>query len=215
MALTDTVIRNVKSREKPFKLSDGGGLHLLITPTGGKLWRFAYRFAGKQKTLALGAYPSVTLAEARDGRDTARKHLAAGIDPSIKRKLDKQAGGNTFHAVAKELLKKFERERRAPATLAKLRWLLDFAFAAFGERPVAEITAPEILLLLRRIEVRGKYETARRLRSTCGMVFRYAIATARAERDPSADLRGALTAPKVTHRAAIIVQVHQNLVVFD
>src|SRR5262249_36572667 len=112
--------------------------------------------------------------------------------------------GNTFRVLAEELFKKFERERRAPATLAKLRWLLDFAFAALGERPIAEITAPEILLLLRRIEMRGKYETARRLRSTCGMVFRYAIATGRAERDPSADLRGALAAPKVIHRAAII-----------
>src|SRR6516165_7669183 len=120
---------------------------------------------------------------------TPRKYLAAGIDPSIKRKLDKQAAGNTFRVVAEELLKKLEREGRAAATLAKQRWLLDFALAAFGERPIAEITAPEILL---------------RLRSTCGMVFRYAIATARSERDPSADLRGALTAPRVTHRAAII-----------
>jgi len=204
MALTDTAIRNTKPRKKAFKLTDGGGLHLLVTPTGGKLWRFAYRFAGKQKTLALGAYPSVTLAEARDGRDAARKHLAAEIDPSIKRKLDKQAAGNTFRVVAEELLKKLEREGRAPATLAKLRWLLDFAFATLGERPIADITAPEILLLLRRIEARSKYETAGRLRSTCGMVFRYAIATARAERDPSADLRGALTTPTVIHRAAII-----------
>jgi integrase len=204
MALTDTAIRNAKPREKPFKLTDSGGLHLLITPTAGKLWRFAYRFAGKQKTLALGAYPVVTLAQARDGRDAARKHLAARIDPSIKRKLDKQAAGNTFRVVAEELHKKLEREGRASATLVKLRWLLDFACAAFGERPIAVITAPEILSVLRRIEVRGKYETARRLRSMCGMVFRYAIATARAERDPSADLRGALTAPKVTHRAAII-----------
>jgi len=204
MALTDITIRASKPRAKSFKLSDSGGLHLLITPTGGKLWRFAYRFAGKQKTLALGAYPTVTLAEARQGRDAARKHLAAGIDPAIKRKLDKQAAGNTFRLVGEELLKKLEREERAPATLVKLRWLLDFAFAVFGERPIAEITAPEILFVLRRIEARGKYETARRLRSTCGMVFRYAIATARAERDPSADLRGALTAPSVTHRAAII-----------
>jgi integrase len=204
MALTDTAIRNTKPRQKSFKLTDGGGLHLLITPMGSKLWRFAYRFGAKQKTLALGAYPSVTLTQARDARDAARKHLAAGIDPSIKRKLDKQAVGNTFRVVAEELLKKLEREGRAAATLAKQRWLLDFALAAFGERPIAEITAPEILLLLRRIEARGKYETARRLRSTCGMVFRYAIATARSERDPSADLRGALTAPRVTHRAAII-----------
>ena len=204
MALTDTAIRANKPRTKSYKLTDSGGLHLLITSKGGKLWRLAYRFAGKQKTFALGAYPAVTLAEARTGRDAARKHLAAGIDPSIKRKIDKQSAANTFRLVGDELLDKFEREGRAPATLAKLRWLLDFAFASFGDRPIAEITAPEILFVLRRIEARGKVETARRLRGTCGMVFRYAIATARAERDPSADLRGALTAPKVTHRAAII-----------
>jgi hypothetical protein len=173
MALTDIAIRTSKPRAKSFKLTDGGGLHLLIAPTGGKLWRFASRFAGKQKTLALGAYPSVTLAQAREGRDAARKHLAAGIDPSIKCKLNKQAAGNTFRVVAEELLKKHEREGCAPATLVKLRWLFDFAFAAFAERPIAEITAPEILSALRRIEARGKYETARRLRSTCGMVFRY------------------------------------------
>jgi integrase len=121
----------------------------------------------------------------------------------IKRKLEKKSAVNTFQLVGEELLKKFEREGRAPATLSKLRWLLQFAFTAFGERPIAEITAPEILLPLRRIEARGKYETARRLRSTCGMVFRYAIASGRAERDPSADLRGALITPKVRHRAAI------------
>lgn len=119
MALTDIAIRTSKRRAKSFKLTDGGGLHLLIAPTGGKLWRFAYRFAGKQKTLALGAYPSVTLAEAREGRDAARKHLAAGIDPSIKRRLDKQAAGNTFCIVAEELLKKHEREGRAPADLSE------------------------------------------------------------------------------------------------
>ena len=106
--------------------------------------------------------------------------------------------------MGEELLKKFEREGRAPATLTKLRWLLQFVFDAFGDRPIAEITAPEILLPLRRIEARGNYETARRLRSTCGMVFRYAIATGRGERDPSADLQGALITPKVRHRAAII-----------
>lgn len=204
MALTDTAIRNVKPRETLFKLSDSGGLQLLVKPNGAKLWRLAYRLRGKQKTLALGAYPIVTLGDARNGRDAARKALAAGVDPSVKRKLDRQSAAITFKVIGEELLDKLAREGRAPRTLAKTRWLLEFAFAAFGDRPIGQITAPEILVPLRRIEARGNYETARRLRSTCGMVFRFAIATARAERDPSADLRGALTAPKVKHRAAII-----------
>jgi len=204
MALTDRTIRCAKPDAKPYKLSDSCGLHLLVTPQGSRLWRLAYRYGGKQKTLTLGAYPTVTLAAARSARDDARKVLATGTDPGVKRKLDKQSAANTFRLVGEELLDKLAREQRAPATLKKLGWLLEFAFAAVGERPVAEITAPELLLLLRRVEARGRYETARRLRSTCGMVFRYAIATARAERDPSVDLRGALTAPKPVHRAAII-----------
>jgi integrase len=202
--LTDTTIRSAKPSQKPVKLSDGGGLYLLIQTHGAKLWRLAYRFGGKQKTLALGVYPTVTLAEARGGRDAARKILATGFDPSVKRRLDKQSAAVTFRVVGEELLDKFKREGRAPRTLAKTRWLLEFAFADLGNRPVGQIIAPEMLLLLRRIEARGKYETARRLRSTCGMVFRYAIATGRAERDPSTDLRGAITTPKVNHRPAIL-----------
>src|SRR6516225_3339516 len=194
MALTDIAIRQTKPRPKPFKLTDGAGLHLLVAPTGARLWRLAYRFAGKQ----------VTLADARSARDAARKLLSAGSDPSVQRKLDKQSASITFRLIGGELLEKLKREGRAPRTLAKTRWLLDFAFAAFGDRPIVHIAAPEILLALRRVEARGKYESARRLRSTCGMVFRYAIATGRAERDPTADLRGALTAPSVNHRAAIL-----------
>jgi integrase len=192
------------------KLSDGGGLFLLINPkpVGSKLWRLAYRFAGKQKTLALGVYPSISLAQARQGRDEAKKLLANGIDPSIQRKTDRQlakiAVENTFRSVAEELVAKLERESRAHVTIAKKRWLLDFAYPAFGDRPVNEITAKDLLALLREIEGRGIYETAKRLRSTCGMVFRYAIATGRADRDPSTDLRGALTTHQVSHRAAIV-----------
>ena len=205
MPLKDATVRNAKPSPKPQKLSDGGGLHLLVRPTGGKLWRLAYRFAGKQKTLALGVYPHVSLGEARNHRDEAKKLLARSIDPSAQRKADRQAKtGNSFRAVADELCAKLEREGRAKATLTKKRWLLDFAFPAFGDRPVAEITARELLALLRQIEGRGLYETTRRLRSTCGMVFRYAIATGRAERDPSLDLRGALTAPQVNHRPTIV-----------
>jgi len=134
----------------------------------------------------------VTLKHAREKRDEAKRLLADNFDPSTQRRLEKlkAASGNTFRAVAEEVLAKLEREGRAEVTLAKKRWLLDFAYRAIGERPIAEITAPEILAALRNVEARGRYETARRLRSTCGVVFRYAIATGRAERDPSADLRG-------------------------
>src|SRR5262249_31965072 len=134
------------------------------------------------------------------------KLLARRVDPSAQRKADKQAGeaASSFRVVAQEVISKLEREGRAHVTLVKKRWLLDFAFPAFGDRPVAEITARELLALLREIEDRGLYETAKRLRSTCGMVFRYAIATGRAERDPSGDLRGALTTHRVSHRSAIV-----------
>lgn len=208
MSLRDTTARNAKPAAKPRKLSDDGGLHLLVQPNGSKLWRLSYRFAGKQKTLSLGAYPIVTLADARGARDAARKLLARGVDPSVQRKIDRQIeqanAESSFRAVAEEVISKLEREGRAHVTILKKRWLLDFAFPAFGDRPVAEITARELLALLRQIEKRGLYETAKRLRSTCGMVFRFAIATGRAERDPSADLRGALTSHQVSHRATII-----------
>ena len=204
MPLTDTAIRNAKPGGKLVKLSDGGGLYLMIQPHGTKLWRLAYRFSGKQKLLAFGIYPTVTLAEARARRDAAKQLLVDGIDPSVRRKLEKLASVVTFRLVAEELLDKMQREGRAPRTLIKTRWLLDFAFPVIGERPIAKVSALELLDVLRKIEARGNYETARRLRSTCGMVFRYAIATGRAERDPSVDLRGALTAPKVKHRATIL-----------
>ena len=203
--LKDVVVRNTKPSARPKKLSDGGGLHVLIQPTGSKLWRFAYRFAGKQKTLALGVYPVVSLEEARRRREEAKKLLARSIDPSVQRKSNKQAGKDGgFRAVAQEVIAKLEREGRAKPTLDKTRWLLDFGLRRFGDRPVAEITARDLLALLREIENRGRYETAKRLRSTCGMVFRYAIATGRADRDPSMDLRGALTTPQVRHRATIV-----------
>ena len=204
--LNDTLIRSAKPRERDYKLSDFDGLYLLVCSNGSKLWRFAYRFDGKQKQIALGAYPQVTLAEARDRREAARKLLANGKDPSVERRLEKiarQAGGNTFREVAEELLDKQRREERSEATLRKKRWLLEPAYAAFGDRPIGEVTAPELLHALRKFELRGRYESARRLRSVAGMVFRYAIATGRASRDISVDLRGALTTPKVKHRAAI------------
>lgn len=191
----------------PVKLSDGGGLQLLVTPTGGKLWRLAYRFGGKQKQLALGAYPAVSLADARKARDAAKATLAAGVDPSEKAKVDraarKVASANTFGAIADELIAKMERERKAVRTIAKVTWLLGIARPDLGQRPIADITAAEVLRVLKAVDDRGNHETAKRLRATIGGVFRYAIATTRAENDPTYALKGALTAPTVTHRAAI------------
>jgi len=230
MRLTDVTVRNAKGAATVRKLSDGGGLHLLIPPeSDSKLWRLAYRFAGKQKTLTLGAYPTVSLADARAERDAAKRLLAKGVDPSVQRKIEKQAGKtaaentfravaeevNTFRAVAEEVIAKLQREGRAQVTIAKKRWLLDFAYPAFGDRPVSEVTASELLALLRDIEGRGLYESAKRLRSTCGMVFRFAIATGRAERDPSADLRGALTMHQVSHRATIVEPAEIGATYYD
>jgi integrase len=204
MKLTDLKVRNAKPRAKPYNLPDGRSLRLAIQPTGGKLWRGDYRFGRKQKTLAMGCYPDVSLDEARRRWDEARKLKARGIDPAAQRKADKHAKDDTFRAVGEELIAKLKREGRAHATLTKTRWLLGFGFAAFGEKRVAEITARDLLVLLRTVESRGLYETAGRLRGACGMVIRYAIATGRAERDPSADLRGALTTPVVSHRASVV-----------
>jgi integrase len=207
MGLTALAIKAAKGRDKQYKLTDSGGLHLLVLPSGGRYWRMNYRHMGKSKTLAFGVWPDVELADARAKRDEARRLLAKGIDPSEQAKLDKiaasVASANTFKAVAEEWYAKIEKEGLAPATLVKRRWLLSFAYAAFGNRPIAEILSHELLSALRKIEARGKHESAQRLRRVCSQVFRYAIATARADRDVAADLRGALTTPKVTHRAAI------------
>lgn len=207
MALSFAAIKNAKGREKPYKLTDTGGLFLYVTSAGGRYWRMNYRYLGKQKTLAFGVFPDTGLADAREKRDAARKVLARGDDPGEKIKLDRLtatiAAANSFKAVADEWLAKVEREGRSAVTMKKLRWLLAFINASIGKRPVAAITAQEILVMLRKMEGKGRYETAKRLRSTCSQILRYAIATARAERDVAADLRGALIAPQPIHRAAI------------
>lgn len=207
MPLTEAFTRSVKPLESVKKYSDGGGLHLRVEPRGSKLWRMQYTFGNKQKSLTFGKYPIVSLAEARRKRDEARKLIANGIDPAERVRIEKiakkVASGNTFNAVADDLLAKAKRDGKAEATMTKKRWLLDMARVHFGDRPIAEITAIEILVPLRKVEAAGNYETARRLRATIGQVFRYAIATARAENDPTFGLRGALTTPKVTHRAAL------------
>jgi integrase len=207
MALTAVSIKNAKGRAKPYKLTDGDGLFLYVTPNGGRYWRMNYRHIGKQKTLAFGVYPDTGLAEAREQRDAARKVLARGCDPAEQIKLERiaaaVAASNSFKAVADEWLVKVECEGRSAVTMKKLRWLLDSINESIGKRPVASITAQELLVMLRKMESKGRYETAKRLRSTASQIFRYAIATARAERDVAADLRGALIAPQPVHRAAI------------
>lgn len=207
MPLTDAKVRNTKPAAKPAKISDGGGLHVLVTPGGSKLWRLAYRYAGKQKTLSIGAYPAVSLEMARAAREDAKRSLAEGVDPSDRKREDRlrarSGAAQTFRAVGDEYVQKLEREGRAPVTLDKVRWLLGMTHPKLGNRPVAEISSAEVLDVLRQVERRGHLETARRLRSTIGSVLRYAIATARAENDPTVALRGALVAPKVKHRAAI------------
>jgi integrase len=207
MPLTDTQIRNAKPKARPVKISDGGGLFLMVTPQASKLWRLAYRYAGKQKTLALGAYPAVSLEQARAGRTAAKKLLADGEDPGVAKKAEKRQrkldADNTFQVVAKEWVEKGRREGRTAGTLSKTEWLLGFAYPIIGRRPIGAISSAEVLEVLRLVENRGRHESARRLRGTIGSVFRYAIATARAENDPTVALRGALVVPVVKHRAAL------------
>jgi integrase len=206
--LSDRAIRTSKPREKPYKLYDGSGLHVLVQPSGSKLWRLKYRFAGREKLISFGSYPEVTLASAREKRDDARKHLASGRDPSAQRKLDRiveeKAAQNTFGAVAAEHLNNMVANGLAEATLVKNRWMLQVLAAPLAHRPIAEIMPIEVLDLLKRIEKRGRRETARKLRSMIGSVFRYAVVTLRATNDPTAPLRGALLTPQVQHRPAII-----------
>lgn len=207
MALSALTIKAAKGRARPYKLADSDGLYLLVTPAGSRYWRMNYRHFGKQKTLAFGTWPDTGLAEAREQRDGARKVLARGDDPAEQIKLERiaatVAASNSFQAVGDEWLAKAEREGRSSVTMKKLRWLLAFIYVSIGKRPIASISAQELLVMLRKMESKGRYETAKRLRSTCSQIFRYAIATARAERDVAADLRGALIAAKPVHRAAI------------
>ena len=202
-----TTVASAKPRDKDYKLSDGGGLYLLVRTTGAKLWRLNYRHLGKYRTLAFGTYPEVGLADARNKRDEARRQIAAGLDPTHEQKVAlakaQVAQNDTFKAVALEWIEKQEREQMAEITLSKIRWLLDKTYPKIGTRPIAQVTAHEVLIVLRAIEATGRYESARRMRSVLGRIFRYAVATARAERDPTSDLRGALTVPKPKHLAAI------------
>ncbi|HXB81687.1 MAG TPA: Arm DNA-binding domain-containing protein [Bradyrhizobium sp.] len=208
--LTDVAIRKARPGERLAKLSDGGGLQLWVTPTGGKLWYLAYRFGGRQKKLAIGAYGTapagVTLEAARARRNEAKALLRQGIDPAAHRRRVKAAQAeslaNTFGTVADELLARKKRDGVASVTASKVEWLLGMAKASLGPLPIGSITAGEVLRVLQPLEAEGKLETARRLRSVIGAVFRLAVVTARAPNDPTQALKGAIVAPKVKSRAA-------------
>ena len=199
--LTEMRIRRAKPRAHPYKLRDGGGLHLLINPNDTKQWRVRYRFGGRESMLSLGSYPATSLKAARARRAEVRAALEAGKSPAAERRAERANSANTFETIAREWLAK---QPFAPKTLAKAVWTFeDLLFPHIGSQPITALTARELLEVFRRLERRGKHETAHRSKQRVGQVLRYAIATGRAERDPTADLRGALAPIKVTNRAAV------------
>lgn len=207
MALTDISIRRIKPSKKPIKMFDDRGLFLLVTPTGGKWWRFKYRFDGKEKQLSFGVYPDVGLKEARERRDEGRKHVAAGIDPAEHRRAKKAAreerGANSFEVVAREWFDKYSSNWASNHADRIIRRLERDIFPWIGGKAIVDITPPLLLKVIRRIEERGALETAHRALSNCGQVLRYAVATGRAQRDPTHDLRGALPPVKEVHFASV------------
>ena len=207
MALTDIAIRNAKPKDRPYRMHDSGGLYIEIAPSGGKWWRLKYRFEGKEKRLSLGTYPDVSLKAARERRDEARKLLANEVDPAENRKAHKGAklerAANSFEVVGREWFQKNKPTWVEAHSVRILRMLDGNVFPWLGGRPIAEVTAQELLATIRRIEDRGALESARRALSICGQIFRYAVATGRAPRDPSGDLRGALTPVVSKHFAAV------------
>lgn len=206
MPLTDAACRSAKPAEKLRKLSDGGGLQLWIQPSGVKLWRVAYRFNAKQKVIALGSYPLVSLAEAREARNDVKRQLLAGHDPAEQRRAAKLAAnqpGATFTAIAQDYLALQRRNQRAAATLDKLEWLIGLAKPQLGNRRLSDIKSPDVLAVLRELEGRERFETARRLRSTLGAIFRLGAAQGVSEADPTLALRGALARPPRKSHAAI------------
>jgi hypothetical protein len=211
MALTDTAIRSAKPREKSYKIGDSLGLFLLVTPSGGKLWKLKFRVDGKEKKLSLGSYPDVSLAAAREKRDVARKGLAAGSDPALEKRLGKfhkrEDAANTFEVIAREFFEKREADGDkawSPVTLKKNEWLLSLLKPIMGDRPVSDIQPFEVLEAVRGIARKGNRETARRALQMASATFRYAVATARLASDPCRDLKGALPAPYVRNHAAIL-----------
>ena len=207
MLLTDTAVRNAKPGAKPIKLFDERGLFLIVTPTGGKWWRLKYRFNNKEKLLSLGVYPDVSLKAARIRRDELRTLLANGIDPGVHRKVMESArtdrAANSFEVIAREWFAKHSPNWAASHSEKIIQRLEKDIFPWIGGRPITEISAPEVLAVLRRIENRGALDTAHRAQQNCGQIFRYAVADGRAQRDPCGDLRGALPPVKQNHFASI------------
>jgi integrase len=205
MPLTDTAIRNAKPSSKPVRLSDGAGMYLLLQPDGAKWWRFDYRrpLTRQRNTLSFGTYPDVPLKLARERRDEARQLVARGIDPALKRQAERAAGADTFEAIAREWFRKFEPTWATTHSKKIIRRLEANVFPWIGPRAIEAISPADILTLLRRVESRGAIDTAHRAQQNCSQVFRYAIATGRATRDPSADLRGAIPPPQRQHYATI------------
>jgi integrase len=199
--LTATAVKQAKPKDKPYKLADGGGLYLHVK-SNGKYWRYKYRFANKEKLLALGVYPDTSLADVRKSHQASRKSLANGIDPNAAKQAQKAAdqgtSANSFEGIALEWLQM--RGAKSEGGDKRLNRLLQKdLFPYIGKRPISKITSPDLLKALRRIESRGAVNTAHRAKQAAGMVFRYAVATGRAERDPSVDLKDALAQPKQTH----------------
>lgn len=205
-SLTDMAARNAKGKEKPYKLAAGAGLYLQVMSNGNRYWRMKYRHAGKEKLLSIGVYPEVTLKEACDKRDAARAQLRDGKDPSEEKQLGKLkaqlSADGRFGAVALEWLE--TRGDLAESTRSKAKWMLEtYAFPWLGKRAIEDISTSEVLSVLRRLEAQDKIESTQRLRQICGQVFRYAVATGRLDRDPTAALRGALKTAKNRHYASI------------
>lgn len=207
MSLTDTAVRNLKPSDKPYKLADGGGMYLHVTPSGGKYWRLAYRLYGKQKIFALGVYPQVSLAEARQMREEAKKLIKRGIDPVVERKQTvlrkSEEQATTFELIARE----WHKTKRSAWTESHAKKIMNSLeadiFPKLGDRPIGSISAPDLLMALRVIEKRGALEIAGRVLQRCNAVFRYAVATGRIAANPAAELRGALKTPERKHYAAL------------
>ena len=207
MALTDVAIRALKAKDRSYKCTDGRGLYVEVRPTGAKLWRYKYLYQGKEKRIALGVYPEVGLADARRKSDEARATLASNRDPLAERKREKLTAAfvaaNTFGDIAKEYIDKMVAEGRADTTITKANWLLE-QLKPIASFPANDLKPLDVLSALKRLEARGKHETARRCRSFASRVFRYAVATGRGEADPTSLLRGALIAPKTKHHSALL-----------
>lgn len=210
MPLTDSAVRHAQPRDKPYKMADSQGLYIQIMPSGSKFWKMKYRFDGREKKLSFGDYPRVTLRDARNERDAARDMLTKGVDPSYEKQRNRlrahAAAGSSFTEISREYCEKRRRDGDkawAPSTAKRCEYLLGLLDGSIGKMAIQEIEPIDVLAAVRKIEAKGKLESARRTMQLAGSVFRYAVATARLRSDPTRDLRGALINPTVTHYGAI------------